>query len=214
MSRKLSQVGIKLIKNFEGCRLTAYKPVATEQYYTIGWGHYGPDVNAGATITQAQADSMLIADLAKYEGYVNSMAYVPVTAQLNQNQFDALTSFTYNCGNGSLQQLCKGRTIAQIAENITKYNKGGGNVLAGLVRRRMAELDLYNKAVVTTTTATNTEEDDKLTLTTYQWTTLRAQVKALLDAKTITDTSWLTKIDAKTLTTSELAWLSFIVAKK
>jgi GH24 family phage-related lysozyme (muramidase) len=213
-SRKLSQSGIKLIKSFEGCRLKAYKPVPTEIYWTIGWGHYGPDVKEGMTVTQAQADSMLIADLAKYESYVNSTAYVPVTAQLNQNQFDALVSFCYNCGNGSLQQLCKGRTIAQIAQNITKYNKGGGNVLAGLVRRRMAELDLYNKAVVTTTTATNTEEDDKLTLTTYQWTTLRAQVKALLDAKTITDTSWLTKIDTKTLTTSELAWLTFIVAKK
>ncbi|WP_143767420.1 lysozyme, partial [Paenibacillus odorifer] len=60
MSRKISQVGISLIKSFEGCRLTAYKPVPTETYWTIGWGHYGPDVKAGMTITQAQADSMLL----------------------------------------------------------------------------------------------------------------------------------------------------------
>ncbi|MEK5419367.1 lysozyme [Paenibacillus sp. FSL L8-0708] len=214
MSRKISQVGISLIKSFEGCRLKAYKPVPTEQYWTIGWGHYGPDVTEGMTITQAKADSMLVTDLAKYESFVNDPVYVPVTAWLNQNQFDALTSFCYNCGNGSLKQLCKGRTIAEIAQNITKYNKGGGNVLAGLVRRRKAELDLYNKADVSIKEFEKSKEDDTLELTNYQWTTLRTQVKALLDAKTISDTSWLTKIDKKTLTTSELAWLSFIVAKK
>jgi len=214
MGRKISHVGISLIKSFEGCRLTAYKPVPTEVYYTIGWGHYGPDIKAGMTITQAQADGMLVSDLAKYESYVNDPVYVPVTAWLNQNQFDALTSFCYNCGNGSLKKLCVGRTITEIAQNITKYNKGGGNVLAGLVRRRKAELDLFNKADVSIKESENTKEDDKLELSTYQWTTLRTQVKALLDTKTISDTSWLTKIDKKTLTTSELAWLSFIVAKK
>lgn len=148
MSRKISQAGINLIKSFEGCRLTAYKPVATETYWTIGWGHYGPDVKQGMTITQTKADSMLVTDLAKYEAYVNNTSYVKVTEQLTQNQFDALTSFCYNCGAGNLQTLCKCRTIAQIALSITKYDKAGGNVLAGLVRRRKAELDLFNKAAV------------------------------------------------------------------
>jgi len=215
MSRKISQAGIKLIKSFEGCRLTAYKPVPTEVYYTIGWGHYGPDVKAGMTITQAQADNMLVSDLAKYEAYVNDPVYVPVTAWLNQNQFDALTSFCYNCGNGSLKKLCIGRTITEIAQNITKYNKGGGNVLAGLVRRRKAELDLYNQVEEPIKKESEkAKEDDKLELTTYQWTVLRTQVKALLDVGTINDKTWLDKIDKKTLTTSELAWLSFIVSKK
>ncbi|WP_069188320.1 lysozyme [Paenibacillus sp. GM2] len=145
--RKISDAGIKLIKNFEGCRLTAYKPVPTETYWTIGWGHYGPDVKQGQTITQAQADSMLLADLPKYEAYVNNPAYVPVTEQLNQHQFDALVSFCYNCGSGNLQTLCKGRSIAQIADSLTKYNKAGGNVLAGLVKRRKAEQELYNTPV-------------------------------------------------------------------
>ncbi|MEC0169934.1 lysozyme [Paenibacillus graminis] len=208
MSHKISRAGISLIKSFEGCRLKAYKPVPTEEYWTIGWGHYGPDIKADMTITQAQADSMLVADLAKYEAYVNNPAYVPVTAQLNQNQFDALVSFCYNCGNGSLKKLCTGRTPAEIAQNITKYNKGGGNVLAGLMRRRQEELELFNKA------AEATKEDYKLELTTYQWTTLRTQVKTLLDEGKITDKSWLDKIDKKTLTTSELAWLSFVVAQK
>lgn len=93
MSRKISQAGIDLIKSFEGCRLVAYKPVATETFFTIGWGHYGPDVKAGMTITQERADSMFVADLSKYEAYVNDPKYVPVTAQLNQNQYDALVSF-------------------------------------------------------------------------------------------------------------------------
>ncbi|MFE0554779.1 lysozyme [Paenibacillus sp. NPDC058910] len=145
MNRKISQAGLSLIKSFEGCRLTAYKPVPTEKYWTIGWGHHGPDVKQGMTITQAQADDMLVRDLAKFEAYVNDQAYVPVTAQLNQNQFDALVSFCYNCGAGNLKKLCAGRTIDQIAQNITAYNKAGGKVLAGLVRRRAAELTLFNK---------------------------------------------------------------------
>lgn len=144
MSRKISQTGLQLIKNFEGCRLTAYKPVATERHWTIGWGHYGPDVKQGMTITQAQADAMLEKDMPKYEAYVNDPSYVPITAQLNQNQFDALVSFCYNCGPGNLRTLCKSRTVTQIAQSITKYNKAGGNVLTGLVRRREAELKLFN----------------------------------------------------------------------
>lgn len=145
MSRKASQVGLSLIKSFEGCRLTAYKPVPTEKYWTIGWGHHGPDVKQGMTITQAQADDMLVRDLAKFEAYVNDQAYVPITDKLNQNQFDALVSFCYNCGPGNLKKLCAGRTIEQIAQNITAYNKAGGKVLTGLVRRREAELILFNK---------------------------------------------------------------------
>ena len=50
----ISSKGLNLIKKYEGCRLTAYKPVATEKYWTIGYGHYGPDVRAGMKITQAQ----------------------------------------------------------------------------------------------------------------------------------------------------------------
>lgn len=142
--RKISQAGIALIKSFEGCRLTAYKPVSTEQYWTIGWGHYGPDIRQGQTITQAQADAMLVTDLAKYESYVNNKAYVPLTDKLTQNQFDALVSFCYNCGAGNLKTLCNGRTLSEIGASITKYNKAGGKVLSGLVRRRQAELDLFN----------------------------------------------------------------------
>lgn len=142
--RKLGNAGLRLIKNFEGCRLTAYKPVQAEQYWTIGWGHYGPDVKQGQTITQAKADAMLAEDMERYVAHTNNPNYVTIIDKLTQNQFDALVSFCYNCGPGNLQKLCKGRTAAEIAGSITKYNKGSGNVLAGLVRRRAAELELFN----------------------------------------------------------------------
>ena len=135
---KTSQNGINLIKQFEGCRLSAYKPVSTEEYYTIGYGHYGADVKAGMKITQAQADAFLVADLAKFERAVNK-----VGLSINQNQYDALVSFAYNCGAGNLRKLVTGRTILQIADALLAYNKGGGKVLTGLTRRRQAERALF-----------------------------------------------------------------------
>ena len=133
---KTGEAGIKLIKNYEGCRLKAYKPVPTEALWTCGWGHYG--VKAGTVWTQKQADDQLVKDLVKYENYVNALK-----RQFNQNEFDALVSFTYNCGQGSLQTLCKNRTNKQIAEALLLYNKGGGKVLAGLTKRRKAERELF-----------------------------------------------------------------------
>jgi hypothetical protein len=94
------------------------------------------------TITQAYADSLLVADMARYEAPVNN-----VPLGFNQNQFDALVSFCYNCGAGNLRKLCEGRTHAEIAQNIAKYDKAGGKVLAGLTRRRKAEQDLFNTPV-------------------------------------------------------------------
>lgn len=135
---KTSKAGIDLIKKFEGCRLTAYKPVSTEKYYTIGYGHYGADVAPNMKITQAQADAFLMSDLAKFESAVNTVKLV-----LNQNQFDALVSFTFNCGAENLNKLVLGRTLPQIADALLAYNKGGGKVLTGLARRRQAERALF-----------------------------------------------------------------------
>ena len=69
----MSENGYSLIKQFEGCRLTAYKAVSTEKYYTIGWGHYGSDVYEGMTITQAQADAYLVQDVASSQRAVNTL---------------------------------------------------------------------------------------------------------------------------------------------
>ena len=138
----ISSKGLKLIEEFEGLRLTAYKCVPTEKYWTIGYGHYGADVTAGMSITQEQAEEYLRKDVATAENAVNAIG-----KPFNQNQFDALVSFTYNCGAGNLRTLCKDRDIATIGEKLALYNKSGGKVLAGLVRRRKEEQELYNAPV-------------------------------------------------------------------
>ena len=154
MGKPVGAAGLALIKNFEGCRLKAYKPVPTEKYWTIGWGHYGPDVQEGQTITQAQADAMLTADCQRFADAVDNSAYCPLTAQLNANQRDALISFTFNCGAGCLKTLCNGRSLPQICAAMALYDKSNGKPLAGLTRRRKAEQALFNTPV------TGGEEDD------------------------------------------------------
>lgn len=150
MSLSISNNGLDLIKRFEGCRLTAYKAVSTEKYWTIGWGHYGSDVKQGQTITQAQADNYLRSDCGSAEKTVNS--YMD-KYNWNQNQFDALVSFTFNCGSGNLKTLLNNghRTIQEISSKITAYNKSGEKVLQGLVKRRAAEKALFDKPASSST---------------------------------------------------------------
>lgn len=143
-NRTISAAGIALIKRFEGCRLTAYK--CSAGVWTIGYGHTS-GVYAGMRITQAQADALLRQDLEKFERYVNSTAYVPITAQLNDNQFAALVSFAFNCGQGKLKRLCAGRNTAQIAAAMPQYCKAAGRKSPGLVQRRAAEVALFNTPV-------------------------------------------------------------------
>ena len=156
-NRKIGQAGRSLIKQYEGCRLAAYRCAAG--VWTIGYGHTA-GVHSGMTITQAQADAYLQQDIAKFEGYVNNPTYVPITEQLNQNQFDALVSFAFNLGAGNLRKLCKGRTAAQIARTMPNYNKAAGKVLAGLKRRRAAEQALFNKPVSAAAPAQNQNTED------------------------------------------------------
>lgn len=139
--RHINDAGLELIKSFEGCRLTAYKAVSTEKYYTIGWGHYGVDVTQGMTITQAEADELLKTDLVRYEDYV--IKGCPFVDELNDNQFSALVSFCYNCGYSNLALLCSHGGPESVKDHILLYNKSGGVVLAGITRRRKAELELY-----------------------------------------------------------------------
>ena len=133
-----SKAGIALIKRYEGCRLQAYKPIPAEHYYTIGYGHYGPDVAPNMVISQAEAEAILVNDLKKYEQAVNSTGLT-----LNQSQFDALVSFAYNCGVGNLKKLVANRTPEQIADAMLMYNKGSGKVLPGLTKRRQEERALF-----------------------------------------------------------------------
>jgi len=139
---KTSQTGIDMIKKYEGIRLEAYKPVASEEFYTIGYGHYGSDVTKGMTISKKKADELLAQDIKKFEKYVNTLPH-----KFNQNQFDALVSFAFNLGPKNLKKLCNGRSIEEIGDKITLYTKANGKTLNGLVRRRKEEQALYKKPV-------------------------------------------------------------------
>ena len=152
-NRKIGQAGLKLIMEFEGCRLTAYQ--CSAGVWTIGYGHTA-GVHKGMKITQAQADEYLKQDVAKFEKYVNNPSYVPFTDKLNQNQFDSLVSFAFNLGQGNVKKLCTGRVLNQIPSAMQQYCKAAGKTLPGLQRRRKAEAALYNKKVESCTGATTT----------------------------------------------------------
>lgn len=141
----ISPAGRALIAHFEGLRLTAYQDMVG--VWTIGYGHTGPDVKPGLVITQQQADQLLVNDLAKFERGVNAL----VTVKIKQSQFDALVSFSYNLGLGSLQQstllrLLNAGNFQAAADQFLRWNRAGGHVVAGLSRRRAAERDMFLSA--------------------------------------------------------------------
>ena len=147
---KISQTGINLIKEFEGCRLTAYKD--SVGVLTIGWGTTNADYSItkthivhGLTISQSTADKWLEDSLNKK--YVPKVMKYDSTYHWNQNELDALTSFAYNIG--SIDQLTANgtRSKLQISEKILAYDKAGGKTLAGLTRRRKAEKKLFDTPV-------------------------------------------------------------------
>lgn len=133
--------GKDLIKEFEGCKLKAY--LCPAGVPTIGYGHtYG--VKMGRTITQKDADTLLDVDYADFERKVLALLKVKVT----DNQLGALVSFAYNLGVGALQKstllkLLNGGDPKSAANEFLKWNKAGGKVLPGLVRRREAEKKLF-----------------------------------------------------------------------
>ena len=141
MAKKISAKGLQLLKQFEGCRLTAYWDV---NGYSIGYGHHAKDITKGMTIDQKAADEFLKKDVARFEKAVNALKY-----DFNQNQFDALVDFAYNCGAGNLLKLTANntRSIQQISYKIPAYCKAGGVRLMGLVRRRKAEQELFNTPI-------------------------------------------------------------------
>jgi lysozyme len=140
---QMSQEGREaLLQKFEGCKLKAYRCPAN--VCTIGYGHTSaagtPTVIDGMTITQQQADDILSRDLQQYEAAVTMMVHQPLT----QHQFDVLVDFAYNAGVGNLKSstLLKKVNAARfddVPTELLKWNKGGGKVLPGLVRRRQAE---------------------------------------------------------------------------
>lgn len=136
---KISQNGIDLIKHFEGLRLDAY--LCSSQVLTIGWGHT-KTVKVGQKITRKKADELFAQDIKIYEDGVNRLVTVPIS----QNLFDALVSFSFNLGLGNLEKSNLLRKVnakapwVEIAPQFRRWVFGKGKRVAGLVRRREAEV--------------------------------------------------------------------------
>lgn len=143
--RAINPEGLELIKRFEGCELKAYKCPAG--VWTIGYGSTGSHVKPGMTITQDQAEELLRSDLRRFEDYVDQNC-----SPCSDNQFAALTSFAFNLGEGNLKTSTLRRMhmagdYEGAALQFRRWNKAGGKILPGLVRRRNAEEALYRRAV-------------------------------------------------------------------
>lgn len=144
---KTSLAGLRLIKKFEGLRLKAY--ICPAGVLTIGYGSTGAHVKPGMVITAAEAEALLIKDLARFENAINRLVKVP----LNQNQFDALASFIFNIGIGAFEKstllrLLNAKDYLKAADQFGRWTRGGGVVLEGLVRRRREEKNLFLAKVV------------------------------------------------------------------
>jgi lysozyme len=146
---KIGQKGIQLIKDFEGWYSAPYRdPIGIP---TIGYGftYYLSDRRKvkmdDPPLTRIKGEAMLLEILSNYEDDVKRL----LVRQLNQNQFDALVSFTYNLGATNLGKSTLIKKIntnpedTRIVEEFLKWNKAGGEILPGLIRRRQAESDLY-----------------------------------------------------------------------
>jgi lysozyme len=146
-ARTVSETGVALTMQFEGCDLESYPdPGTRSDPWTVGWGHTGREVIKGMKITQAQADAWLRSDLAKAAACVNANVKVPLT----QNQFDALCDLVFNIGAGNfvastLLRLLNAGNYASAAVQFDRWNLAAGRVLPGLVKRRLAERQLFMK---------------------------------------------------------------------
>lgn len=166
----ISDKGIELIKEFEGCRLSAYRCPAG--VWTIGYGHT-LNVKQGDTITQKQADEYLREDLKKFESHVSSYNKYGWT----QNEFDALVSFAFNIGNITGLTAAGTRSKAQIADAMLLYIRAKGVVLPGLITRRQKEHDLF-----ITSGAKKSNDEIALEVVKGLWKNGRERTKLLKDA--------------------------------
>ncbi len=169
MNKKTGLAGITLIKSFESLHDGDLSKIGLQPkmdpvgIWTEGWGHAIVDENGefvrgkdkmqlayklAKIKTEEEADQILFEDLGPREKTVNKM----VKVKLNQNQFDALVSFVYNIGSGNFQKssVLKWLNLGELktaADSFKLFNKAGGEVMLGLIRRRLAEKELFLKAV-------------------------------------------------------------------
>jgi lysozyme len=138
---KISQEGIALIKKFEGCELNAYQ--CSANVWTIGYGHT-KEVAENNECSMEEAEEILVADLEEFEEWVEKL----VTVEMAQNEFDALVAFTFNLGptnlrTSTLLERLNDRKFEDVPSEMKRWNRAGGVVVDGLVRRREAEALLF-----------------------------------------------------------------------
>lgn len=138
---KISDNGINLIKQYEGCKLFAYRD--SVGVATIGYGHT-KGVRMGQAITQRQADEFLREDITEAEKVLNNMGI-----NFTQNQFDALCSWIFNLGMGNFIHSTMMKRISAdagdetITDELIRWHNAGGKPLLGLMRRRVAEANMF-----------------------------------------------------------------------
>ena len=157
----------KIIKDAEKCVLYAYddkgetmtdpktkekvpkpfkKGMKLKGTLTIGYGHTGRDVKPGMTITKQKADELLKKDMGTATRAIKKHVKVPLT----QNEFDALTSFTYNIGEGQFKKstmltLLNEEKYSEASNEFRRWTKSKGEVMEGLKIRRSKERELFRK---------------------------------------------------------------------
>ena len=141
--RKINAAGLALIKEFEGLRCEAYRCPAG--VLTIGYGSTGPHVKVGMVISEERAEELLLSDLRRFENGVEALVG---NAATSDNQFSAMVSLGFNIGLGKLatSTVLKRHKLGNkigCANAFLMWNRGGGRILPGLVRRREAERKLY-----------------------------------------------------------------------
>ena len=153
----MTEKGKAMIRQFEGCRLVAYKCPAG--YWSVGYGNRyyadGTPVQEGDKIDQETANRLLDITIDKFEKQVRLLLGDALLVTLPKEAIDPLISFSFNVGTGA---FAKSTLLKKIKENklnfdgieaeFMKWNKGGGKVLPGLVKRRKAEFQLYKEAVL------------------------------------------------------------------
>ena len=137
----ISIPGVELLTHFEGLKLEAYQD--SVGVWTIGYGHT-KGVTPSMKITESQASNLLKTELIEYQNYINEM----VKVELSQCEYDALVCWVYNLGPTNLRESTLLKVLNQgdkflVPEQIRRWNRAGGKVLKGLVRRREAEALMF-----------------------------------------------------------------------
>lgn len=137
------QIAQGIIKDWEKCRLIAYKPIPTDPW-TIGWGATGPAIGQGTMWTQEEAD----ADLNNRVNTLASQVRSAIIAPATDNQLAAMIDLAYNIGinafkNSTLVRLFNGGSTSAAAEQFLVWDKSGGEYLQGLENRREAEYHVF-----------------------------------------------------------------------